>query len=146
MVLKTIKKAANAFFANATVNAHAVSGIAEAASQIGGVNGAGAINRSIEAQRRRMGGLWVGGSIVITADEITFRPNGINSEIHNEGEGLSYYSRLSEIGTVKRAGGFLTGIIDIESRDGPFRFRCFGADRVAAELWSRVPRIGADYR
>jgi hypothetical protein len=45
---------------------------------------------------------------------------------------------LTDIRSVKRVFGWVTGIVVVEHRLGEFRFRCFGAKKVAKTLEAHV--------
>jgi hypothetical protein len=117
-----IDKLSNAFIPNATP-----------AGFIGG-----AAEKELQCLLKKNGGLWVGGKIVINATGLTFTPNGLNSALH---EGLEFiYIPLADIRNARREFGWVTGIVVIEHDKGTFRFRCFGAKRVAESLASYVAK------
>jgi len=85
---------------------------------------------------RKYGGLWVGGKVTAKPDGLRFVPNRMNLAFH---EGLeSIYIPLASIRAVTREFGWVTGIVVVRHAQGEFRFRCFGAKRVAAILGAHV--------
>jgi hypothetical protein len=85
-----------------------------------------------ERWRKKYGGLWVGGSIHISNEGLFFRPNRLNEELH---VGLDPVSiPLADILSVRREFGWGTGIVVVEHKSGEFRFRCFGARKMAARI------------
>jgi hypothetical protein len=96
----------------------------------------GAALKELNRRLKKTGGLWVGGKIIASADGIRFEPNGMNIALH---EGLkSVHIPFSEIISVRRKFGWVTGIVVVQHQHGEFRFRCFGAKKVATTLASRV--------
>jgi len=87
--------------------------------------------------RKKYGGLWVGGKVSATLDGIRFTPNGMNKVLHVGLE--SIHIPLSEITSVHREFGWLTGIVVVKHGMGEFRFRCFRARQTAYALASRIP-------
>jgi hypothetical protein len=87
-------------------------------------------------RRMRGGGLWVGGRVTASADALDFAPNGMNAALHVGLEAV--HIPLAEVRAVRREFGWLTGIVVIEHLRGEFRFRCFGASKVARVLSSCV--------
>lgn len=85
---------------------------------------------------KKHGGLWVGGKVTVARDGLRFVPNGMNMALH---EGLeSAFIPASSIQAVAREFGWITGIVVVRHAQGEFRFRCFGAKRVASILGSYV--------
>jgi hypothetical protein len=96
-----------------------------------------AVLGAVRQARKRTGGLWVGGRVNASADALVFTPNGMNVALH---AGLDVVRiPLAKIRAVRREFGWLTGIVVVEHAQGEFRFRCFGAMRVAQILSPRVP-------
>ena len=92
----------------------------------------GAALAECERWKKKYGGLWVGGSIEISNEGLCFRPNRLNEELH---VGLEVVSiRLADILSARREFGWGTGIVVVEHKSGEFRFRCFGARRIAASI------------
>jgi hypothetical protein len=85
-----------------------------------------------ERARKKYGGLWVGGSIEISNDGLSFRPNRLNDAFHLGLEVVSI--PLADIQSVRRESGWVTGIVVVEHKRGEFRFRCFGAKKLAARF------------
>jgi hypothetical protein len=90
----------------------------------------------IERSRKQHGGLWVGGKFTASAEELAFVPNAMNAALHVGLEPV--HIPMAEVRAVRRDFGWVTGIVVVEHRHGEFRFRCFGAKRVANVLSSLV--------
>lgn len=88
--------------------------------------------RAVERMIRKTGGLWVGGRVVANTQGIHFSANALNQAFHEDLEDV--YIPLSEVLSVKREFGWITGIVVVEHCQSEFRFRCMGAKGVAAEL------------
>ncbi|WP_051294085.1 hypothetical protein [Pseudoduganella violaceinigra] len=117
-----IKKLCNAFITDAVVK-----------RGIGGVAG-----RQVEAIGTMMGGLWVGGTVTVSADAIDWIPNIMNKAVHDNLQ--SVHISLREVRAVRREFGILTGIVVVELEDGgEFRFRCFNARSVAENMSDLLP-------
>ena len=87
-----------------------------------------AINRF----NRKWGGLWVGGTVSIAPQGVSFTPNRINRAVH---EGLEPIDvPAADIRAVRHEFGWVTGIIVVTHARGEFRFRCYGAKRLAATM------------
>jgi hypothetical protein len=100
--------------------------------------GAAAV-RNVEAVGAVMGGLWVGGTVTVTADALDWVPNLMNKALHDKVQAV--HIPLFEVRSVRRAFGVLTGIVVVELDDGAeFRFRCFNALGVAESLSDLLPR------
>jgi hypothetical protein len=115
-----IEKLANAFVTNAIP------------SHIIGREALDAVNRF----EKKHGGLWVGGKVTVTPDGLRFVPNRVNRVVHMGLE--STYIPLADIRAVSHEFGWVTGIVVVRHSQGEFRFRCFGAKRVAAILGAHV--------
>jgi hypothetical protein len=111
-----IRKVANAFMPHATPS-DAVPSFALSA---------------IDRFKRKNGGLWVGGTVSVSESGVAFSPNGLNRTLH---DGLEPINVLAEdIRAVRHEFGWITGIVVVEHAHGEFRFRCFGAKRLAATM------------
>jgi hypothetical protein len=96
----------------------------------------GAALKAVDRFGKKHGGLWVGGKVVVTPEQLLFAPNGMNVALH---EGLKAVRiPLVSIRSVKREFGWVTGIVVVEHAHGSFRFRCFGAKQLAAQMASHV--------
>jgi hypothetical protein len=115
-----IEKLCNAFYPNAMP------------SELVGSQALKAVNRF----SKKHGGLWVGGKVIATPDELSFAPNDMNVAFHVGLEEV--HIPLSHIRSVRREFGWVTGMVVVEHRHGEFRFRCFGAKQVAAALSSHA--------
>jgi hypothetical protein len=110
----SISKLANALIPNATPSA-LVPSVARAA---------------VEGVGNRCGGLWVGGRIHVSNDGVSFTPNRLNQAFHVALEVVRI--PFADIHSATRMFGWVTGIVVIKHKGGEFRFRCYGASRVAA--------------
>ena len=81
---------------------------------------------------RKWGGLWVGGTVSIAPQGVSFSPNRINRAVHEAPEPITVPSE--DIRAVRHEFGWLTGIIVVTHARGEFRFRCYGAKRLAATM------------
>jgi hypothetical protein len=81
---------------------------------------------------KKEGGLWVGGSVQLSADGVSFTPNGLNRAFHVGLEAI--HIPIARIRSVRREFGWFTGIVVVSHQDGEFRFRCYGAKQVAAQF------------
>src|SRR5437867_12043307 len=88
--------------------------------------------RAIDRFSRKWGGLWVGGSVEISPEGILFSPNSLNKAVH---VGLQpVHIRSQDVLSVRHEFGWFTGIVAVAHTTGEFRFRCYGAKRLAAVL------------
>lgn len=87
-----------------------------------------AVEAMLHRFRARYGGLWVGGSIELTAQALTFRPNALNLAVHTED--YSFSVPLDDITAVQHSWGFVTGVVTVSTSRGHFKLRCFGARRL----------------
>lgn len=85
-----------------------------------------------ERYKRKRGGLWVGGVVSISAGGVAFAPNRLNRAVHKPLEPIDVPAE--DIRAVRREFGWVTGIVVVEHAHGEFRFRCFGAKRLAATM------------
>jgi hypothetical protein len=75
------------------------------------------------------GGLWVGGRVTLTSDEVTFAANALN-RIANPGR-LDVRIPLASIIGVQYVPAFVSSIVAISTDAFVFKVRCFGARRFA---------------
>lgn len=101
----------------------------ELAARIMGTGG-----RHVTNRYRESGGLWVGGTISLTAHELIFEPNAMNRAVH-----VGDIARTLPLVTVVQVAdrfGWFTRIVDVLLDDGAvFTFRCFGARSFAEKVW-----------
>ncbi|XLZ70450.1 hypothetical protein ABT364_00360 [Massilia sp. SR12] len=117
-----IKKLCNAFITDAVVS-----------RRLGGTTA-----RNVDAIGSALGGLWVGGTVTVSAEALDWVPNGMNKALHDNLEPV--HIPLAEVRAVRRVFGILTGIVVVELEDGgEFRFRCFNARTVAVNLSDLLP-------
>ncbi len=81
---------------------------------------------------RTQGGLWVGGTVFVSSDGVSFVPNRTNRLVHNNPEQVNV--RAGDIRAVRREFGWVTGIVVVKHARGEFRFRCYGAKQLAATM------------
>lgn len=82
--------------------------------------------------RQVMGGLWVGGTITASCQGLLFSANAMNRVFHENLEDVFIAS--SDIRSITRVFGWVSGIVVVKHELGEFRFRCFGAKQFANEL------------
>jgi len=87
---------------------------------------------AIERFKRKHGGLWVGGTVSVSEGGVSFSPNGFNRALHADLEPINVAAE--DIRTVRHQFGWFTGIVVVEHTHGEFRFRCFGAKRLAVTM------------
>jgi len=87
---------------------------------------------AVQRFKRKHGGLWVGGTVLATRDGVSFAPNGLNRAVHEDLEAIDVPAR--DIKSVRHEFGWFTGIVVVTHVGGEFRFRCYGAKRLAAAL------------
>lgn len=120
MSIGDIRKAANAFIPNAT------------ASEVLPAFALGAIDRF----KGKHGGLWVGGTVSVSESGVSFSPNRLNRAVHDGLEPIDVPAK--EIRAVRYEFGWIAGIVVVEHMRGEFRFRCYGAKRLAANMAALV--------
>lgn len=86
----------------------------------------------VEGFKRKHGGLWVGGTVSISPSGVSFVPNRMNRAVHKRLEPINVPA--GEITAVRHEFGWVTGIVVVEHARGEFRFRCFGAKRLALTM------------
>lgn len=88
---------------------------------------------AVDWLRRRMDGIWVGGAVTLTNDQLAFGPNALNEAVHT-GE-ITRAVRLADVTRVEERFGWLTRIVDVRTSAGEtFTFRCFGTRVFAAQI------------
>ncbi|OCC02629.1 hypothetical protein BA190_23355 [Labrys sp. WJW] len=96
----------------------------------------GVVVNTVDRMSRKAGGLWVGGRVEITPEGLSFAANGLNKAFHT---GLQpVHIPMTTIRKASREFGWVTGIVAVEHDEGTFRFRCYGASKVAAALEKHV--------
>jgi hypothetical protein len=90
------------------------------------------ILRTIHRFKREHGGLWVGGTVSISQSGVLFSPNWVNRKVHDDPSPV--HVPAADIRRVRREFGWVTGIVVVEHAHGEFRFRCYGARRLAATM------------
>lgn len=90
----------------------------------------GAVLRRNNRMAKRHGGLSVGGSVELSTAGVSFKAHSREEPLH---VGLHPINILAtNIRSVEREFGWLTGTVVISHIDGEFRFHCFGAKTAAA--------------
>ena len=89
---------------------------------------------AIDRFKRKHGGLWVGGTVSVSQSGVSFTPNGLNRAFHESLESMSVPSE--NIRAIRHEFGWFTGIVVVAHMHGEFRFRCYGAKRLAAVMAS----------
>ncbi len=105
-------------------------------AKLSGITGRGVGVFASEAAKHFMGGVWVGGTVILTEQELTFKANKLNRAIQ-KGE-MDFAFPLTLVTGAELAGGFGTKIISVHMKGGDFLFRCFGAKKALAKLLSAV--------
>ena len=90
---------------------------------------------AIERFKRKKGGLWVSGTVSVSQSGVAFSPNGLNRILHADLEPIDVPAQ--DIRAVRHEFGWFTGIVVVEHAHGEFRFRCFGANRLALTMAAR---------
>ncbi len=90
------------------------------------------IRSALKNYKDEYGGLWVGGRLTVTKNELKFSPNAVNKALHGNADCLSI--NLSDVKAAKRKFGFVSGIIVIETSQAIYKLRCLGAKKVADKI------------
>jgi hypothetical protein len=105
-------------------------------AKFSGTGGRGISHFAAEAANALAGGVWVGGTMVLTAEELTFRASDTN-RLTKTGT-IDFACRLSEIVNATVGEGFGTKIIVVHTKHGEFSFKCFGAVKAHRQLLAAV--------
>lgn len=95
----------------------------------------GTAGLAISLLRRSWGGLWVGGNVTISTDQLSFAPNGLNSAL-TDGD-LCFSIPFKSIDKVEWRWGMITGIVEITWQNDALAtaaFRCANSKRIAGLL------------
>jgi hypothetical protein len=87
---------------------------------------------TIRRFKRKHGGLWVGGTVTVSEAGVFFSPNRLNRIFHDELQTIDVPAK--DIRAVRYEFGWFTGIVVVDHLGGEFRFRCYGAKRLAANM------------
>jgi hypothetical protein len=87
-----------------------------------GINTVGPVLRLF---KKSYGGLWVGGTAVLTEQALSFHPNVLNLALHKGDYSLEI--PLKAITDVQDKGGIITKIIEVRTSTGTLAIRCFWA-------------------
>ena len=92
--------------------------------------------KSLSDFERRSPGLWVGGRLSISDDEVTFTPNAMNRATYSAiGERIGAITvPFSSIQSVHLERALVTNIVRIRTAEFVISARCFGAKAVAARI------------
>jgi len=82
--------------------------------------------------KRKHGGLWVGGTVTVSEAGVSFSPNRLNRFFHDEPQAIDVPAK--DIRAVRHEFGWFTGIVVVDHVQGEFRFRCYAAKRLAANM------------
>lgn len=94
----------------------------------------------MDAMKRQMGGLWVGGTITLTQENLAFSPNAMNVAAHAGDTARSL--PLARVSEVTDRFGWVTRIVDVRTNDGDMlTFRCFGARGFADRIRRAVQSV-----
>jgi hypothetical protein len=63
---------------------------------------------------------------------VSFSPKAINRALHERLEPIDIVA--TDIRSVRREFGWFTGIVAVVHEDSEFRFRCYGAQKLAATI------------
>ena len=115
------KKSVNALIAEGEIGSAAKFLLDKTGGEVTGV--------VLEAAKKMMGGLWVGGTAMIQEKSLVFRPNWLNRLIHKAEYTVTI--PFEEMTGIDVRFGMGTNIIDIVTGDGKLSIRCFGAQAFA---------------
>jgi hypothetical protein len=90
---------------------------------------------------RTHGGVWVGGTLVVSNSGVSFLPNRLNRLVHNALGPVNVPAE--DIREVRREFGWVTGIVVVRHVRGECRFRCHGAKQLAAAIAANL-NVGAE--
>jgi hypothetical protein len=76
-------------------------------------------------------GLWVGGTVTVTATTVEFHPNAANRAIHPDSDVVI---PLGDVSAVRDRFGVLTRILDIDAIGFTLTVRCFGTKALAERI------------
>lgn len=79
--------------------------------------------------RRWFGGLWVGGTVILTPHQLRFEPNSMNAAMHIGAPAFSI--PLAAIRSVRVEWGVVTDIIVLRLENAERRIRCMKAHALA---------------
>jgi hypothetical protein len=88
--------------------------------------------RGAKEARQAPRGLWVGGTLFVREDGVSFEPNQLNKAVQ-DGELATELEWTDVVGVHVRP-GLVTNIIELSHTHGMQAFRCFGAKRVALKI------------
>ena len=92
----------------------------------------GFLNWFLEVLRKRQGGLWVGGTLIVYEDRIQFSPNFANRLVQS-GD-MSFDLPWTEVSKISWRPGVLTGIIELSHAGKVEAVRCFGSKKLATRM------------
>jgi hypothetical protein len=87
---------------------------------------------TLKLMKKMAGGLWVGGRAFLTTHRVVFMPNALNRAVQ---DGLAVVAvRLEDVTGVRERFGFVTRILDIETRAGALTIRCLRASQFGSAI------------
>ncbi|MBN8883853.1 MAG: hypothetical protein J0H73_16270 [Salana multivorans] len=92
----------------------------------------------IDVFRAAYGGLWVGGTLIVTDRTVDFRANGMNRAVQSGTLDLSV--QLRHVAAVEVLPGVVTRIVAMRVGGRVVKARTYGADRVAETLRQAIAR------
>jgi len=99
------------------------------------------ISSVLDTYKEAYGGLWVGGTVLLTNTEIMFTPNAMNNAFHKGDNSVTI--PLSLITSVEDEYGFITKIVKVTTKYGIFKIRCFGAKKFRELISQELSRKNA---
>lgn len=94
----------------------------------------------LDGFRAKYGGLWVGGTLTVTDQQVEFRANALNRAVQSGT--LDIAVPLRSIAQVEVQPGFVTKIVAITVGYRQVKSRMYGADQVAETIRQAVGRAG----
>jgi hypothetical protein len=85
----------------------------------------GQFSKDIERNRRRQGGIWVGGKLSLYDDHVQFDANALNRALAVDIEDIKI--PFTDVLSIQSAWGFVTGKIVVTHAYGENTFRCYGS-------------------
>ncbi len=82
--------------------------------------------------KKAYGGLWVGGTALLTENDLTFKPNMLNTMFHSGDTSLSV--PLVDILKAEDQFGFFTRTIHLTTAKSTLKLRCYGAKAFVASI------------
>lgn len=90
-----------------------------------------------KAASAKFDNVWLGGRVSLTDTHLVF---GVNAAYRQVQPDADVQFPLTTVRSVEVRSGVLTRIVVVKTDDGPFEFRCYGADEVAETIRQTLPR------